>query len=276
MLLYTYLFLEPDTKRPQITLFASFALTVLWWDGFLNLADSTKWMLLVFSIVYLLIAGWQRKQTGRLVLTGAMASFALSLYLNQVLNGANKAVALLLEGTLSSLLGLYLKNKVQLVVGTIIYVSGLALVLTRPLETLASGYTVAWILVLATVLAFHKYMFIPWLRITLFWLEAFLLLIFITEVTNVLTKYGSVDLQHLSVSFAWIAYAALMVTYGILRNRRTARLAGVLLLFVTLAKLIIVDIPSVSVFIRAVLFMGLGGVGILVSRLFYRRVKEEE
>lgn len=205
-----------------------------------------------------------------------MASFALSLYLNQVLNGANKAVALLLEGTLSSLLGLYLKNKVQLVVGTIIYVSGLALVLTRSLETLASGYTVAWILVLATVLAFHKYMFIPWLRITLFWLEAFLLLIFITEVTNVLTKYGSVDLQHLSVSFAWIAYAAIMVTLGISRNHRTARLAGVFLLFVTLAKLIIVDIPSVSVFIRAVLFMGLGGVGILVSRLFYRRVKEEE
>ena len=274
-LLYTYLFLEPDSKRAQITLFSSFALTLLWWDGLLNLTSSFKWLLLCFFIVYLLLAAWQRKHTERLVLTGSIASFALSLYLNQVLNGANKASALLLEGTLTALLGLYLKNKFQLIVGAIIYVVALVLVLTHPLQTLSSGYTVAWILGLLTLPAIRKYMFLSTFQLILFWLEAVLLLTFVTEVTNVLTQHRSVDLQHLSVSFAWIAYAALLVTYGILRNLRIARLAGVLLLFLTLAKLIVIDIPSVSVFIRAVLFIGLGGVGILVSRLFYRRGKEE-
>ena len=274
-LLYTYLFLEPESKRAQLTLFSSFALTLLWWDGLLNLTSSFKWLLLCFLIVYLLLAAWQRKHTVRLVLTGSIASFALSLYLNQVLNGANKASALLLEGTLTALLGLYLKNKFQLIVGAIIYVVALVLVLTHPLQTLSSGYTVAWILGLVTLPAIRKYMFLSTYQLILFWLEAVLLLTFVTEVTNVLTQHRSVDLQHLSVSFAWIAYAALLVAYGILRNLRIARLAGVFLLFLTLAKLIVIDIPSVSVFIRAVLFIGLGGVGILVSRLFYRRGKEE-
>jgi uncharacterized membrane protein len=57
----------------------------------------------------------------------------------------------------------------------------------------------------------------------------------------------------------------------VVADKRKARLAGILFLFVILLKIIFTDLPDVSTAVRALLFIGLGGIGVGVSRLFYRR-----
>jgi hypothetical protein len=44
-------------------------------------------------------------------------------------------------------------------------------------------------------------------------------------------------------------------------------------LFVTLFKLVLIDLPIVSVLVRAVLFIGVGAAGVAISRLFYVKKK---
>jgi uncharacterized membrane protein len=77
----------------------------------------------------------------------------------------------------------------------------------------------------------------------------------------------------MSVSFSWILYAILGIVFGVTKSNKNVRLIGVVLIITTLLKLIFIDLPNVSLIVRAILFIGLGGVGLLISRLFY--IKEQ-
>ncbi|KHF32783.1 hypothetical protein CM49_04966 [Paenibacillus sp. P1XP2] len=85
--------------------------------------------------------------------------------------------------------------------------------------------------------------------------------------TGGLTK----DLRHLVLSAVWAVYAIVVIVCGVMLQRRMVRLAGIGLLFLTLVKVIVADLPDVSVAVRAILFIGLGAIGIIVSRLMYKR-----
>lgn len=108
------------------------------------------------------------------------------------------------------------------------------------------------------------------------WIFAFFLLIFITKITYLFTSNISLDLQHLVLSVVWIVYAIGLIIFGFVTNVRKARLAGVSFLLIILLKIIFVDLPDLSIAIRAVLFIGLGGIGLVVSRLFLQNKKRNE
>ena len=65
--------------------------------------------------------------------------------------------------------------------------------------------------------------------------------------------------------------AIIGMVYGSMKNVKGARYAGVILLFSTLLKVIFIDLPTVSILVKAVLFIGLGAVGLVISRMFYRK-----
>lgn len=50
--------------------------------------------------------------------------------------------------------------------------------------------------------------------------------------------------------------------------------AGLIVLVVTVGKLFLLDLPEVSMMIRAVLFLIVGSIGIVISRMFFS--KEEK
>jgi uncharacterized membrane protein len=108
-------------------------------------------------------------------------------------------------------------------------------------------------------------------KLLLLWSEAFLLLVFITQVTNVLTRSLTFDYQHLMLSTVWVIYAILVIFAGLIIKKPKVRLAGILFLFITLLKIIFFDLPDVSTAMRAILFIGLGAIGVAISRLFYKR-----
>src|SRR5690606_18859336 len=99
-----------------------------------------------------------------------------------------------------------------------------------------------------------------WLKI-LYYTIGTLFLLFLTDVTNALTMEMGVNTRYLFVSVVWVTYSISIILFGMLKSIKKARLAGIALLFLTLLKVIFFDLPAVSIFIKAVLFIGLGFVG---------------
>ncbi|WP_347861082.1 DUF2339 domain-containing protein [Salimicrobium sp. PL1-032A] len=77
------------------------------------------------------------------------------------------------------------------------------------------------------------------------------------------------------VSVSWVTFALLTLVIGLLRDEKRLRIFSILWIFVTLAKAFLVDISYIDATVRGLLFIGLGIVGVLVSRFFYRSNKEE-
>jgi uncharacterized membrane protein len=73
----------------------------------------------------------------------------------------------------------------------------------------------------------------------------------------------------MTLSFAWALYAAAGVVFGVVKGKKNIRLVGIILLLLTLCKIVLVDLQFVTIIVRTVLFIGLGTIGLLVSRLFY-------
>jgi multidrug transporter EmrE-like cation transporter len=58
---------------------------------------------------------------------------------------------------------------------------------------------------------------------------------------------------------------------GALKTFKTATYVGVGILFLTLFKLVLYDLPFIPMAIRALLFIVLGAIGLIISRLFYKK-----
>jgi len=78
------------------------------------------------------------------------------------------------------------------------------------------------------------------------------------------------NMERVITSSLWIILAIVIMVLGRF-SLPQGKYVGVSILFVTLAKIILFDIPFVSVAIKAFLFIVLGVVGLLVSRAYYKK-----
>jgi uncharacterized membrane protein len=109
-----------------------------------------------------------------------------------------------------------------------------------------------------------------WRQIAL-WVFNGLLLVYVTDLDLTVFREQTLNVKMLTMSLIWMAYAVFMLAVGILKNIKNVRIVGMVFLFVTLGKVILFDFPSVTMVVRAVLFLMLGGLGVMASRFFYRR-----
>ncbi|MFC4769708.1 DUF2339 domain-containing protein [Effusibacillus consociatus] len=272
-------------ETQSITLFTSAAVTTAWWYGLLGNTDSRFYegFLLVLAIFYGGVALWRRKDSeDQVAAYVSISAFSLMIYLIHVFQGSSEAVALLAEGTGVLILALLVRSGLQLATGTVVYLLGLLLTLKEPIGKIVSGPTLAWVVLLGTLtLLFRQIrkstegeneLQIPLqLPKGIALSGAVLLLVFLTQITDVLAEPLSRDGKHMAISFTWAFSAIAVILFGIIKRIKLARLFGVILLFVTLLKLILIDLPSVSVLVRAVLFIGLGAIGVAISRFFYQK-----
>ncbi len=94
-------------------------------------------------------------------------------------------------------------------------------------------------------------------------------LAFITDLVRLLSAHLSDNITMMLISFSWALYATISVIVGVVYNKKEIRLFGIALLILTLFKLILVDLQYVTIVVRAILFIGLGVIGIVLSRLLY-------
>ncbi len=85
------------------------------------------------------------------------------------------------------------------------------------------------------------------------------------------------NLQNLSMSILWAAYASLLMMVGMLRHLRLARILSLVLFAIVIGKVFLVDSSELSELYRILSFITLGIILLGISFLFYRykdKVKE--
>ncbi|ACT04797.1 DUF2339 domain-containing protein [Paenibacillus sp. JDR-2] len=286
LVLLLSIFAKTPLIRHQLRLLvSSFALTALWFKlSYSELAFNVA--MLAFFAMYALIAFWflkkqKEESKDKVPYALTVASYALLFSLANFLPAESVPVVLLIEGVAALWLGFVVKSLTQQINGIVIYLIGCILGLDTVMgfmDSIVSMATLIWIVLLVTLGCLIKMvsrfgvgrstkeaLLVLWYGIGL------ALLTFLTEVTNVLTKDLNTNAQHLLVSAVWVVYSVAVIGYGLKKQIKKARLTGLALLFLTLMKVIFMDLPSVSLLAKAVLFMGLGFIGILLSRFFYNK-----
>ncbi|WP_459502438.1 DUF2339 domain-containing protein [Bacillus sp. C1] len=266
--------------QPRMAIFSANAIFFIM--AIVKIPDFTTGGLLISTIVHTVMFVIEYKKNKKSLFTDllfgfAMGSFSLAiLYEFSLVNGA---IVLMLQGFLGIATSAKLKQEIKFYISSVIYVIGMLQTLVSPFEAFMSAAFVAHFILIGTfyygmmkvksmLQHFGKYVY----SIALY---VFMVLVFITitRVGEVLSTNGSVI--SVSVSLLWMIYALVSVWFG--RNRRMNEIlyAGLVVLVVTVCKLFFLDLPEVSMMIRAVLFLLVGGLGIVISRMFFSKEKDE-
>ncbi|MDR0268221.1 DUF2339 domain-containing protein [Paenibacillus sp.] len=274
------------TKRRKLdeilSLFPGFGILVFWIYALYPVTDiGIQWrplMLIAWALIYSLIAFIKHIRAEQAPVFVSIATAAWFLWALDILNHSYSPAAAIIIGTAGLLLGFKISSYMQQITATVALVYGASQTIILAIHDIVSAESLTWLILLISLVflayfirrmpegvSFHL------LPDILMWVDALLVIIFLTQITNVLTADLTFDLRHLILSAVWAAYAIVVIISGVLFQKLMVRFAGLALLFLTLVKVIIVDLPDVSVAIRAILFIGLGALGILVSRFLYKR-----
>ncbi|TYS17768.1 DUF2339 domain-containing protein [Rossellomorea vietnamensis] len=264
----------------RATLFTSFVLTQGWVVMWLDDSDYTLF-LVVSTAVYLALSYWQRG-ADKLRTLLPVATYSLALLLADLLNYEEVGALLVIQGVIALYAGLATKGRIQSLLALLLYFIGLTATITDHIYHVFSYQTAAWLILILSGWglkftlqrnqAFYESFldFKSSMRI-LFGAVAVLILAFITQLGLAATEGYSSDIQSLIISGLWVLYSIIGVIIGVQREDKKIRLLGIVLIFLTLVKVIFIDIAYISILVRAVLFIALGGVGIALSRFYYKK-----
>lgn len=76
---------------------------------------------------------------------------------------------------------------------------------------------------------------------------------------------------NVGVSLSWFIFVIVMYAVYYATKDKTWNRIGLIFLFITLAKIILIDSASIDIVWRAVLFILLGVIGLFISRVFYSK-----
>jgi len=270
-------------------LFSSFVLTTGWAYSTL---EEVPGILLQASLqhalfnLYLLAAavayGWfayygrEKQNREQISVSISICTVSVVYFLYQILpdHVLNLAVYFIVA-TVAIYLGFHFKAVIQQVIGLLLYIfTTFQLFSTAWIRDVFSAETFVWLVVIGTMLFFYRMLAAASLKQEglknfMIAVNAFFHLVFLTQLAGAVAESWSVSLWMMLQSFVWMVYAAAGVALGVWKDNKKIRLAGMILLLITLCKLIFVDMHTVNLFIRTILFIALGTVGLLVSRLFY-------
>ena len=266
-----------QTKAQILILFTSFALTIAWLSAAFDNSVYVTFLIL-FTILYLISTYifWNKKDvfyTAALPVISSIAMFSFSLFLLNSFEEDISIVVILIQGAISLCLGFKSGSRFNLLTGGVLYLFAVYIIFFDGFIKVFSLDTLAWILLLISLGFVYHYAKSHHKQLSsiLFFTEAFFVLVFITLLSSVLTAGYETNIQYLAASFSWLFYSIAGIVYGVTKQNKNVRIVGVVLIIVTLLKIIFFDLPNVSLIIRAILFIGLGGIGLLVSRIFYKK-----
>ncbi|WP_053217977.1 DUF2339 domain-containing protein [Virgibacillus senegalensis] len=103
---------------------------------------------------------------------------------------------------------------------------------------------------------------------------AALLLLFFNEVADAATYGNNLDFN-IALSISWMVFVALMYAgYSFFKEKQWQYL-GLAFLLITLGKIILVDLTTIDIIWRAILFITLGAIGLVISRFYYNQQKNQ-
>lgn len=275
-------------------LFTSFVVTTFWArTGFvfdpIYMEDVVidTWKNQILYDVYLVVAafgygimaykGWRSQREEQVPVGLSISTLSIALLIFHVIDSETVGgMIYLVQGMIALYLGYYFKATLQKATGALVYAVGVVTTLLNTIDDVFSLETLAWIILMGSLYALYKlvkehHSDNKAIKGIVLGANAFVQIIFLSSIVGAITEDWSISLRMMSLSFAWAIYAVAGIVIGFILDKKNIRLIGMVFLFITLCKLIFVDLYTVNLFVRTILFIGLGATGLFVSRLFYTK-----
>lgn len=259
------------------TLLSSLAVTYGWLLAVFD-DGTTTMVLLALVIIYALGVYAVRSSKEKFKFFITYLIVAVAFFIHQLVDLREGVILYVIQGLAVYYIAMTYKNLLHQLFSYTIYILSATYILVTPIERVLSLPTLNWIVVLASIPVFI------WISIQkterdehdIFKIGgsivfSILSLIFATEVTVAGTNHFSTNPQTLIMTAVWLGMSIAAFVIGSLKTFKTATYIGVGILFLTLFKLILYDLPFIPMAIRALLFIVLGAIGLIISRLFYKK-----
>ncbi|WP_426629852.1 DUF2339 domain-containing protein [Priestia megaterium] len=259
------------------TLLSSLAVTYGWLLAVFD-DGTTTMVLLALVIIYALGVYAVRSSKEKFEFFITYLIVAVAFFINQLVDLREGVVLYVIQGLAVYYIAMTYKNILHQLFSYTIYILSATYILVTPIEQVLSLPTLNWLVVLASILVFI------WISIQKTEQDehdtfkiggsivfSILSLIFATEVTAAGTNHLSANPQTLIMKAVWLGLSIAAFVIGSFQKFKTATYIGVGILFLTLFKLVLYDLPFIPMAIRALLFIVLGAIGLIISRLFYKK-----
>ncbi|MBP0723956.1 DUF2339 domain-containing protein [Bacillus sp. RG28] len=184
---------------------------------------------------------------------------------------------LLVQSFIAYLFYIKYKDYIKLVFCFLTAVPVALLIITSPIEAIISYKTITFIALIFYVCAF-TYVTIKnskedeeSLVLNLGSLITMVLvLVFVTEISSVISKGWSDTASRIVMNISWLIVAIGTILLGVLKKIKLWYYLGTGVIVLVFIKFVLIDIPNVSLIVRAGLFILVGLIGLLISRFVFK------
>ncbi|MEI5906630.1 DUF2339 domain-containing protein [Bacillus spongiae] len=218
---------------------------------------------------------YMKSASERIALAAFPALYLIAVYTNHLFDNELLTILIMFQAGLGIYYSTILKSRLILFTSGVTFLIGAIRVYDMRLWTLWSFELLAWlaffVLCFALIVLTHKlkelsFQIIYKCGVVLF---SFMLLVFLWLLGPLLTVDYSSMVQQMVISLLWLCYAVGYILFGKWKNIHQLESFGLIMIFVVLLKGIFIDLPISSLAIRAILFIVLGTIGLIVSRFSY-------
>ncbi len=260
-----------NLKIQSNTLLTSLLLTSLWVSVLLDKSEATT-IFIGLSLMYMISFYFLQTDTKRapIFMMNATLTF-LFIFLVYELDVAYEI--LLLTTMVHLIYSQQFKSTIHYVPAAIQYIIAFALFSSYDVDawiSFALLHKITFLVATMTMLYFINNR-TSLRKVNLFGLPfvALLLLVFSTDLAKlVAVGRDTFDSMPLILSVFWVIIAIGYMVFGKITAEAVGKFIGIAILFFTVAKVVLFDISFMSMALRAILFIGLGLIGLIISRVY--------
>ncbi|MDM5303387.1 DUF2339 domain-containing protein [Bacillus subtilis] len=228
-------------------------------------------------VLYLLLSLWKRKEFAEIKHTFFLTSMIYFNILAADVLDENEILLYIiftLQGIMMCYVSYRKKSWLIGVAGAIVVLQASCGLMQYPARSLHILSIVSWLLLISSLFAAYLYSKkIQYKQVTIVasYTVSFLMLVFFSKLSIWMTAKIDGLSSNVGVSLSWFIFVIVMYAVYYATKDKTWNRIGLIFLFITLAKMILIDSASIDIVWRAVLFILLGVIGLFISRIFYSK-----
>ncbi|QOJ81264.1 MULTISPECIES: DUF2339 domain-containing protein [Bacillus] len=228
-------------------------------------------------VFYLLLSLWKSKELAEIKHTFLFISM---IYFNVLAADAlaENVILLYIIFTLQGIMMCYVSYRKKSwligIAGVIVLLQAACGLIQYPARSLHVLSIVSWLLLISSLFGGYLYSKkIHYKQVTTVVSSAvsLLLLVFFSKLSIWMSDRIDGVSVNVGVSLSWFIFVIVMYAVYYATKDKTWNRIGLIFLFITLAKIILIDSASIDIVWRAVLFILLGVIGLFISRVFYSK-----
>ncbi|MFE6373608.1 DUF2339 domain-containing protein [Bacillus subtilis] len=228
-------------------------------------------------VFYLLLSLWKSKEFAEIKHTFFLISM---IYFNVLAADAlaENVILLYIIFTLQGIIMCYVSYRKKSwligIAGVIVLLQAACGLIQYPARSLHVLSIVSWLLLICSLFGGYLYSKkIHYKQITIVVSSAvsLLLLVFFSKLSIWMSDRIDGVSVNVGVSLSWFIFVIVMYAVYYATKDKTWNRIGLIFLFITLAKIFLIDSASIDIVWRAVLFILLGVIGLFISRVFYSK-----